>query len=251
MKVYFTGAGPGNPEYLTVKALRLLEKARCCIWAGSLVNPSLLTVLPESCKIFDSAKMSLEDTIAVIREYSEKGIDVIRLHTGDPSLYGAIAEQMRELDKLDIEYELIPGIGAFQAAAATLCTELTAPEISQSVVLTRTSGRTPLPVGQELENFAKTGATLCIYLSAHKPKEVCDTLIPYYGEDCPAAFIYHASWEDEDKIVSTLKELPELVENSGYNRTSIIIVGQAIKKMGAESKLYSSHFTHGYRDAKK
>ncbi len=251
MKVYFTGAGPGNPDYLTVKALRLLENAKCCIWAGSLVNPALLEILPKDCAVFDSAKMSLEETTATIKEYAEKGVDVIRLHTGDPSLYGAIAEQMRELDEIGIEYELVPGIGAFQAAAATLCTELTAPEISQSVVLTRTSGRTPLPAGQELANFARTGATLCIYLSAHKPREVCDTLKEYYGDDCPAAFIYHASWEDEDKIVSTLKDLPELVEKSGYNRTSIIIVGKAIAKMGGESKLYSSHFTHGYREASK
>ena len=176
-----------------------------------------------------------------------KALDVIRLHTGDPSLYGAINEQMRKLDGLGIAYELIPGIGAFQAAAASLCCELTAPEIAQAVVLTRTSGRTPIPAGQELENFAVTGATLCIYLSAHKPEEVCETLIPHYGSDCPAAFIYHASWPDEDKIISTLAELPALVAKSGYNRTSIILVGRALAKNGAESKLYAADFTHGYR----
>ena len=247
MKVYFTGAGPGNPDYLTVKALRLLERAECCIWAGSLVNPALLEILPAACRIFDSAGMSLAETVAVMQEYAGKDIDVIRLHTGDPSLYGAINEQMRQLDQLGIAYELVPGIGAFQAAAASLCCELTAPEISQSVVLTRTSGRTPLPAGQELANFAATGATLCIYLSAHKPLEVCETLIPYYGSDCPAAFIYHASWPDEDRISSTLAELPELVANSGYNRTSIILVGRALARVGAESKLYAADFTHGYR----
>ncbi len=251
MKVYFTGAGPGNPDFLTVKALRLLEQAECCIWAGSLINPALLEILPQSCAVYDSAEMSLEETTAVIKEYAGKGVDVIRLHTGDPSLYGAIAEQMRELDLLGIEYELVPGIGAFQAAASSLCCELTAPEISQAVVLTRTSGRTPLPSGQKLENFARTGATLCIYLSAHKPEQICAELIPYYGVDCPAAFIYHASWEDEAKIVSTLGELPEKVAESGYNRTALIVVGKAIAGLGAESKLYSKSFSHGYRSAHK
>ncbi len=251
MKVYFTGAGPGNIEYLTVKAYKLLETAECCIWAGSLVNPELLSILPETCKVYDSAKLSLVETTEIIQEYAEQNIDVVRLHTGDPSLFGAIAEQMRQLDELGIEYELIPGVGAFQAAAASLCCELTAPEISQSVVLTRSSGRTPLPAGQELVNFAQTGATLCIYLSAHKPREICESLEPYYGKDCPAAFIYHASWADEDKIVSTLGELPALVEKSGYDRTAIIIVGRAIASLGAESKLYSPYFSHGYREARE
>ena len=249
MKVYFTGAGPGNPEYLTVRAYKLLSKAKCCIWAGSLVNPDLLTLLPIDCVVHDSAELSLPEIIAIMKECAVAGVDVVRLHTGDPSLYGAINEQMRELDKEKIAYELIPGIGAFQAAAATLCTEFTAPEISQAVVLTRTSGRTPLPKGQELENFARTGATLCVYLSAHKPDIVCRTLIPHYGAECPAAFIYHASWDDEDKIVATLEDLPDLIAEKGYDRASIIIVGKAIAKLGENSKLYSQHFSHGFRDS--
>lgn len=249
MRVFFTGAGPGNIEYLTLKAERILKSAACCIWAGSLINPEILSLLPEGCKLYDSASMSLADIIEVIKDCKEKDIDVVRLHTGDPSLYGAIAEQMRVLDNLDIKYELIPGVGAFQAAAATLKTELTAPEISQSVVLTRTSGRTPLPSGQELENFAKTGATLCIYLSAHKITEICQMLSKYYGEDCPAAFIYHASWSDEVKLVSTLEELPVEVQKSGFTKTSIIVVGHALAKKGADSKLYDAEFTHGYRSS--
>lgn len=252
MKVYFTGAGAGDLEYLTVKAHRLLSVAKCCIWAGSLINPQILTVLPEGCEVYDSAGMDLPEIIGVMRRCHEAGVDVVRLHTGEPAIFGAINEQMAELDKLGIGYEVIPGISAFQAAAASLQTELTAPEISQSVVITRTSGRTPMPENETLENFAATGATLCLYLSAHKIDEVCASLAQYYGEDCPAAFIYKVSWEDEVKILSTLGALAAEVEQTGLRKTAIIMVGRALAGSAGKkySKLYDPSFSHDFRDGK-
>ena len=156
---------------------------------------------------------------------------------------------MRELDKLGIAYEIVPGISAFQAAAASMKTELTAPEISQAVVITRTSGRTPLPDKQQLADFARTGATLCLYLSAHKVDETCAELAKYYGDDCPAAFLYKASWpEEEIKIVTTLKELPKFAEETGKTRTAILMVGRALNNCENNSHLYAPDFKHGYRD---
>ncbi len=249
MKVFFVGAGSGNPEYLTIKAHSLLTKAKCCIWAGSLINPQIIRLVPNDCCVYDSANLNLPEIISIINDCRDKNIDVIRLHTGDPAIFGAINEQMAELVKLDIEYEVVPGISAFQAAAASLKTQLTAPEISQAVVITRTSGRTPMPEKQTLEKFAQTGATLCLYLSAHKLDEICLELSDYYGADCPAAFIYKVSWPDEIKISATLSTLPSMVRESGINKTAIIMIGRAL--VGADcdkySKLYDPDFSHDFR----
>jgi len=247
MKVYFTGAGPGDPELLTLKARDLLETAQCCIWAGSLVNPALLDLLPATCRRHDSARMDLDEIMAVIYECRDQGLDVVRLHTGEPSLYGAIGEQMRRLNAANIDYEVIPGISSFQAAAAALRVELTAPEISQAVILTRTSGRTPLPPAQKLASLACAQATLCIFLSTHKLSEVADILIPHYGKDCPAALVYHASWPDEQVICGTLNNLPD--QAGQFKRTAMILVGQALGQVGRDSKLYDAAFSHGYRKA--
>ena len=248
MKVFFTGAGPGDPELLTVKARKLLEQARVCIWAGSLINPQILSLLPPECEIHDSAPLNLAEIIGLIEGAARRGLDVIRLHTGEPALYGAIAEQMRELRARGIAYEIVPGISAFQAAAAALQRELTAPEVAQAVVITRSSGRTPLPAGQELSAFARTGATLCIYLSAHKLSEVCAELTQHYGPDCPAALVYKASWPQERIFESTLSALPGQVAAGGgeLERTAIILVGRALAG-GAASKLYDAAFSHGSR----
>lgn len=248
MKVYFTGAGPGDPELLTVKARRLLEGARCCIWAGSLINPQILELLPAGCRVYDSAGMNLEEIVGVMRECEAAGIDVVRLHTGEPALYGAIGEQMRELDRLGIAYEQIPGISAFQAAAATLRLELTAPEVAQAVVITRAPGRTPLPEAQSLAAFARTGATLCIYLSAHKVDDICAELAQHYGADCPVAFVYKASWPQEQSLRGTLTTLPEMVAQSGLSKTALILVGRALAG-GENSRLYDKTFTHEFREA--
>lgn len=247
MKVYFTGAGPGDPDLLTVKARRLLEGARCCIWAGSLVNPQIIELLPAGCRVYDSAGMNLEQIIEVMRECATEDIDVVRLHTGEPALYGAIGEQMRELDRLGIAYEQIPGISAFQAAAATLRLELTAPEVAQAVVITRAPGRTPLPEAQNLAAFARTGATLCVYLSAHKVDDICAELAQHYGADCPAAFVYKASWPQEQSLRGTLTTLPGLVTESGLSKTALILVGRALTG-GEKSRLYDPAFAHEFRE---
>ena len=176
MKVTFVGAGPGDPDLLTVKARRLLEECRICIYAGSLVSDRVLKLIPDDAEKHDSAGMDLEEMVAVYEDASRRGIDVLRLHSGDPAIYGAIREQMNELDRRGIEYEVVPGISAFQAAAAELKSELTAPEVSQTVILTRTSGRTPMPEDQELDKLAQAHATLCIYLSAHKVGEIAKSL---------------------------------------------------------------------------
>lgn len=246
MKMIFVGAGPGDPDLLTVKARRLLESARCCIYAGSLVAPEVIGLLPPDCGKHDSAGMTLEQILDVARECAAEDIDVIRLHTGDPSLYGAINEQMRALDAHGIDYEIVPGVSSFQAAAAALRTELTAPEIAQTVILTRTSGRTPLPPEQELKHLAPTKATLCLFLSTQKLAEVCYTLRPHYGDDCPAALVYHASWPDQKVFRGTLSNLPE--KTKGLTRTAMIVVGRALAREGADSKLYDGAFTHGYRE---
>jgi len=247
MKVWFVGAGPGDPELLTVKARRLLRKAKVCIYAGSLVNPQVLKELLPTCERHDSAAMSLEQTTAVCAAAQEKDIDVVRLHSGDPSIYGAIREQMDALDALGIPYSVVPGVSAFQASAAALCAELTVPELSQTIVLSRTKGRTPMPEWQDLPQLAALRATLCLYLSAHKIGEVAQELIPFYGTDCPAAVVHKASWPDEKVYLGTLATIGELTQ--GVTMTALILVGPALARGHAKSKLYDATFTHGFRDA--
>jgi precorrin-4/cobalt-precorrin-4 C11-methyltransferase len=248
MKVFFVGAGPGDPELLTVKAARLLRETSCCIYAGSLVNPTLLDSLPADAKRYDSAGMTLDEILAVIKEARGNDTNVVRLHTGEPSLYGAIGEQMDALDELGIDYEVVPGISSFQGAAAALRVELTAPEVSQTVILTRVAGRTPVPAGQDLDSLAPSLATLCMFLSVGKIEEVADTLIPHYGEDCPAAVVFRATWPDEKVVRGTLKEIAAAVQKEEISRTAMILVGHALKRpLAHASRLYDKHFTHGYR----
>ncbi len=251
MKVYFVGAGPGDPELLTVKAQRLLSSVRCCIWAGSLVNPALLELLPENSEVHDSAGMDLGQIIDVINNASERDIDVIRLHTGDPSIYGAIGEQMDELDRLGIAYEIVPGISSFQATAAALNVELTAPEVSQTVILTRVAGRTPVPQGQQLEQLAQSRSTLCLFLSVSQIEKLAVTLAETYGDQCPASVVYRASWPDQKIVSGTLADIALKVTEAGINRTAMIIVGHALARpFSKASKLYDRSFTHGYREGK-
>ena len=207
MKVYFVGAGPGDAELLTLKAQRLLRQARRCVYAGSLVSGEVLGLLPPDARRWDSAGMTLEEIVAVFREAWQDGVDVVRLHAGEPALYGAIGEQMDALDRLGIDYEVVPGISSFQAAAAALKVELTAPEVAQTVILTRTPGRTPMPAAEELSRLAQSRATLCIFLSAEKLAEVAATLAEHYGPECPAAVVYHASWPDQKVVRGTLADI--------------------------------------------
>jgi precorrin-4/cobalt-precorrin-4 C11-methyltransferase len=251
MKVFFVGAGPGDPELLTLKAAKILGNCRFCIYAGSLVNPQILDLLPPGAEKHDSAKLSLDDMVALFRKAKSAGLDVVRLHTGDPSIYGAIREQMDALDKLGIAYEVVPGVSSFQAAAAALKTELTVPEIAQTVILTRTSDRTPVPAEQEIEVLGRSRATLCIFLSVHKLKEIAAKLIPHYGVDCPAAVVFHASWPDEKIVRGTLKNISGKVAKEDIKKTALIVVGQALARGLPVSKLYDAAFTHGYRRGKR
>jgi len=247
MKVYFVGAGPGDPELLTVKAERLLKKCQICIYAGSLVSEKVLDLLPGDAERHDSAALDLEEITSLFLDARDRGIDVVRLHSGDPSIYGATGEQMNELDRYGIDYEVVPGVSSFQAAAATLRTELTAPEIAQTIILTRTSGRTPLPETQELEMLARTRATLCIFLSAHKISEIAATLAKHYGEQCPAAVIYRVSWPDQKIVKGILADIGEKVSAAEVKKTAMVIVGHALARGIPSSKLYSPEFSHEYR----
>lgn len=249
MKVVFVGAGPGDPDLLTVKARRILEECQICVYAGSLVSPEVVGLVPKDCELHDSASMTLEEIAAVFADGLQRNIDVIRLHTGDPSIYGAIREQMNVLDRLGIEYEVVPGVSSFQAAAAALKTELTVPEISQTIILSRTSGRTPMPEKQELEHLARTESTLCLFLSVHKLDEVATELADYYGEDCPIGVVYRASWPDQQVIEGTLADIAAKVTKAGITKTAMIVVGQALSSDLPVSKLYHRHFSHGYRVA--
>ncbi len=251
MKVIFVGAGPGDPELLTLRAHRLLASCRICVYAGSLVSPEVVGVVPADAEKHDSAGMTLEDMEEVFLRAKEADIDVVRLHTGDPSIYGAIREQMNILDRLEIGYEVVPGVSSFQAAAAALKAELTAPEISQTVILSRTSGRTPMPEKQELEHLAATGSTLCLFLSVHKLGEVAKELSRFYGEDCPIGVIYRASWPDQLVIEGTLADIAPKVETAGITKTAMIVVGHALNRDIPVSRLYHAHFTHGYRQGEK
>lgn len=248
MKVYFVGAGPGDPELLSVKAHKLLSRAKVCVYAGSLVNPQLLLLLPADAARYDSAGMSLDEIVAVFQKARQDDLDVVRLHTGDPAIYGAIGEQIDALDRLQIDYEVVPGISAFQAAAAALRTELTAPELAQTVILTRAPGRTPMPASEDLGQLAQSHATLCIFLSTDKLAELAGVLAPHYGSDCPAAVVYHASWPDQKILRGTLDDIAGQTRREGITRTAIFLVGPALARpLRSVSKLYDKSFTHGYR----
>ena len=251
MKVCFVGAGPGDPELLTVRAHRLLTESRVCIYAGSLVNPAVLELLPATSTRYDSAGMSLPEIIAVCAGANRDGIDVVRLHSGDPSIFGAIREQMNELDRLGIDYEVVPGVSSFQAAAAVLKTELTVPEAAQSIVLTRAAGRTPVPPEQDLSLLARTRSTLCIFLSVGQIREVAETLARELDGGCPAAVVYHATWPDHAVVRGTLADIARKTEDAAIGKTAMILVGRALSREAPVSKLYDPAFSHGFRDGVK
>ncbi len=250
MKVYFVGAGPGDPELMTIKAHNLLTLCGICVYAGSLVSPAVLALIPDSAQKYDSAAMDLEDITAVFEAAHKNDVSVVRLHSGDPSIYGAIAEQMRELRKLGIDYEVVPGVSSFQASAAALKTELTAPDISQTIILTRTSGRTPLPKEQELKELARSKATLCVFLSTHKLAAVAKELAESYGADCPVGVVFKASWPEQTIIRGRLDDIAQKANELGLKKTAMIIVGWALAEDGFASKLYDSSFSHEYRVGK-
>ena len=247
MTVYFIGAGPGAPDLLTLRAADIIARAPLCLYAGSLIPPQVLARAPRDARLVNTADMTLEEIIDEMRAAHARGQDVARLHSGDPSIYGAIAEQMRALDALNIAYEIVPGVPSFAAAAASLKTELTAPEVSQSIILTRVSGKaTPVPDSERLEELAKSRATLVLHLSVRRLREIVRVCAPLYGEDCPAAVVYRASWPDEQVITGTLADIAEKVRAAKITRTALIIIGHVLnsRHAAARSGLYDPAHSH-------
>ncbi len=250
MTVYFIGAGPGDPELLTKKAERLIGECPVCLYAGSLVPAEVVAGAPDGALVMDTAPMTLDETHEQIKIAHDKGQNVARVHSGDPSLYGAIAEQIRRLRGDGIDYEIIPGVPAYAAAAAALGQELTIPEIAQSIVLTRVSMKsTSMPAGETLENFAKTGATLAIHLGVRNLREIERQLAPYYGADCPVAVVYRVGWPDQMLIRGTLSDIREKVRAEKITRTALILVGPALGEVAdfKDSALYDPDMPHVLR----
>lgn len=253
MTVYFIGAGPGAPDLITVRGLNIVKTAPVCLYAGSLVPEGIVEQAEKAVIVKDTAPMHLDEIIADIEEAHKAGHDVARVHSGDPCLYGAIAEQIRRLDDLGIPSEVVPGVSAYAAASASLKKELTLPDVSQSIILTRTAVRSSkMPNNEDLETFAKSGATLAIHLSVNNLKHVVDTLTPYYGADCPVIVGYRVSWPDEAFIHGTLEDIRPKVKESGITRTALIMVGRVLgdETEFTDSKLYDVDHTHVLREKK-
>ncbi|MER2530373.1 MAG: precorrin-4 C(11)-methyltransferase [Candidatus Competibacter sp.] len=248
MTVYFIGAGPGDPELITVKGQRLIRECPLVLYAGSLVPKEVVLTANPAAEIVNTADLDLDQIITRIRAAHEQGLNVARVHTGDPALYGAIGEQIRELDKLGIPYEVVPGVTAAFAGAAMLKRELTLPGISQTLILTRHAGKTPMPEGESLPELARHRATLAVYLSVDKLREIVAELIPYYGADCPVAVLHRVSWPDQDGVVGTLTDIADKVAAKGFTRTALILVGRVIQPEGfPPSYLYSTDHAEWYR----
>ena len=247
--VYFVGAGPGDPELITVKGKRILEAADIVIYAGSLVNPALLEGLKAAC--YDSAPMTLDGIVAIMKEAAEAGKLVARLHTGDTAFYSAVSEQIERLRRLGIDYEIIPGVSSAMAGAALLGQELTIPEISQTVIFTRLEGRTPVPAEEGLASLARHRSSMVIFLSAGMIEKVVEELRKGYPEETPAVVIEKASWPGQRVVRGTLKDIAALSREAGVEKTALIYVGEALAAsradLGKESRLYHKAFTHGAR----
>jgi precorrin-4/cobalt-precorrin-4 C11-methyltransferase len=249
--VYFVGAGPGNKELITVKGMKLLGLADCVIYAGSLINPELLEYAKHNCELYDSAKMTLEEVIEIIVKNEKRGMVTIRLHTGDPGLYGAIREQIDVLAENGITYEIIPGVSSFAGAAAVLGAEYTLPGISQTVILTRMEGRTPVPERESIHELAKIRASMVIFLSGAMLDELSANLIAGgYPKDTPSAIVYKATWPDEKIIRTTIEGLPEAGAKNNISKTALILVGDFLGGEYKRSFLYNPDFSHGYRTRK-
>lgn len=248
--ITFVGAGPGAEDLITVRGQRLLQSADIVIYAGSLVNPGLLSMCREECEIYNSAKMTLEEVMEVMEKGQKEGKEIVRLHTGDPCLYGAIREQMDKLDRCGIAYEVCPGVSSFSGAAAALEAEYTLPGISQSVVITRMAGRTPVPEKESIRSFAAHQATMVIFLSTGMLQKLSEELIlGGYPEDTPAAIVYKASWPEEKVLRCTVAELAQTAEAEGVTKTALIVVGRVLDGEYERSKLYDPSFTTEFRKA--
>ena len=248
--IHFVGAGPGSADLITVRGADLLKEADIVIYAGSLVNPALLDYCKQDCEVHNSASMTMEEVIAVMKAGEDAGKTCVRLHTGDPSLYGAHREQMDELDKLGIAYDVVPGVSSFSGAAAALCAEYTLPQISQSLIITRMEGRTAVPEGEKLAHMASHGCSMVLFLSTGLLEAVQEELIAgAYTPDTPAAIVYKASWPDEAVYRCTVGTLAQTAKDKGINKTALILVGDFLSGSVERSKLYDPAFTHEFRTA--
>ncbi|WP_127147403.1 precorrin-4 C(11)-methyltransferase [Veillonella sp. VA139] len=250
-QVHIVGAGPGDPELITRKGYRLVQEADVVIYAGSLVNPEILEACKEGCEIHNSASMSLDDVLAVTKARVAEGKTVVRLHTGDPAIYGAIQEQMDALKEMGITYDVTPGVSSFLATAAALQQEYTLPNVTQTVIITRMEGRTPMPEKEKLPMLASHGATMCIFLSVQMIDKVAAELIEGgYDKTTPVAIVVKASWPDQRIIRGTLETIADVVAEEGVIRQAMIVVSRVLDTDYELSKLYDKGFAHMYRDAK-
>jgi len=252
MTVHFIGAGPGAADLITVRGLKLIQNCPVVLFAGSLVPEEIVAEAQKGARVIDTAPMHLDEIIAEMKTADANGHDVARVHSGDPSLYGAIAEQMRRLDDLRITYDVTPGVSAYAAAAAALGTELTLPDVSQTVILTRTSVRSSdMPDGEDLKTLGQSGATLAIHLSVNNLATVIRDLVPHYGEDCPVVIAYRVSWPDEQFIRGTLGDIRTKVKASGITRTALILIGRVLGGSDFDdSRLYAADHHHVLRPKK-
>ncbi len=250
-KVYFVGCGPGDPDLLTIKAKKLIQKADVVVYSGSLIPPEIITLCRKA-KLYDAAKLVREEIFDILKTNTRKGKLVIRLHDGDPSIYGAIREQTDNLQKVGIEFEIVPGITSFLASAATLGSELTLPGVTQTIIITRAESRTKVPKHEKISELAKHQATMIFYLSIHLLSDIVKQVIEGgYPKSTPVAAVYRASWKDEKVITGTLKDIVKKVRDEKITRTAIIIIGEVINPKSYEySRLYDKTFSHGFRKTK-
>ena len=253
MTVWFVGAGPGAPDLLTIRGREVIARCPVCLYAGSLVPPAVIAHAPADARVVDTAPMTLDEIVAEIEAAHAEGRDVARVHSGDPSLYGAIGEQMRRLDALGIGYEIVPGVPAYAAAAAVLKRELTLPGVAQTVILTRTAMKSsPMPNDEDLQTLGMSGGTLAIHLSVRNLKRICEDLIPRYGPDCPVAVVHRASWPDERVVRGTLADIRGKVRAAKITRTALVIIGRALDAPGfRDSALYDPGHAHVLRPRRK
>ncbi len=249
--IYFIGAGPGDPELLTIKGKKLIDQADVIIYAGSLVNKEVLSGAKEGAKIYNSASMTLEEVLDVMKDADERGWDVARVHTGDPAIFGAHREQMDALDKMGIPHQVIPGVSSFLAVSAALQKEYTLPGVSQTVILTRMEGRTPVPPKEKLQDLAKHNSTMVIFLSVGMIEELSEILSKEYRKDTPVAVVYKASWEDQKIVIGTLETIAKKVKEAGITKTALTVVGDFLGDEYELSKLYDKTFSHEFRSAKE
>ena len=250
-KVWFIGAGPGSPDLLTVRGAGFIGEADVVIWARSLVHEGILEYARPDAEIVESTTIPLEGVRGLYERAVEEGLKVARVHSGDPSLYGAVMEQIEVCEELALEWEIVPGVSSLGAAAAAVGRELTVPEVSQSVIITRRASRTPMPEGEDIRSFARHGTTMAIFLSAAKPRVLQEDLLEGgYAPETPCVVVYKASWPDEEVIECRLEDLADQVREAGFTRQALILVGPGLGAGGTRSHLYSPEFSHMFRQAK-